>query len=294
MNTDKKIRLSYVLTTFNKLAYLKVTLPDLAAACKEDEEIIVYDGGSKDGTAEFLQDNFDKGLIHQFVSEKDFGEANGYNKAMLAAKGTLIKIISDDDAYDYEAISFCKEFMCAHPGVHLVAADGYGVNNLLQHNNFHRRYQVRDFNSWKQTRKPFIFCGLSIMLRKDALPLLGLWDPNFLIIDFEYALRVTKSKATIGWYSGVNYVNIVNEKSNSGNHWRRMEVEKEQLERLYLGKSPLISFKVKDAVKNIVRPLKYRLFPGRTYDPVPYAEIYKLSKQKLKDENASIKSEIFM
>ena len=40
--------LSYVLTTFNKLDYLKITLPLLIEARKPDEEIVVVDGGSTD------------------------------------------------------------------------------------------------------------------------------------------------------------------------------------------------------------------------------------------------------
>ena len=103
MNFNEK-NLSYVLTTYNKLSYLKVTVPQLLAACDEDDEIVVYDGGSTDGTREYFQKLFEEGKIHQFKSEKDFGEANGYNKAMLAAKGKIIKIISDDDAYYFPGI----------------------------------------------------------------------------------------------------------------------------------------------------------------------------------------------
>jgi glycosyltransferase involved in cell wall biosynthesis len=294
MMSANNIRLSYVLTTFNKLPYVKATLPDLIAACTEDEEIVVYDGGSSDGTKEYLEEQYKKGLIHQFVSERDFGEANGYNKAILSAKGELIKIISDDDAYDFEGIRKCKEFMLVHPDVQIVGGDGYGVNNLLQSNQFTRRHAINHFREWQATRTPFIFCGLSIIFRKDALPLIGFWNPNFLIIDFEYTLRVTASKARIGWYTGLIYVNIVNQQSNSGRHWKRMEMEREKLEFFYFGKKPLISFKVKDRVKNIFRPLKYRLFPSRPANPQSYEQVYMQSKQLLKAENEKLKHEVLV
>ena len=35
--------------------HLKVTLPYLIAACKFDEEIVIVDGGSTDGPAEYLK-----------------------------------------------------------------------------------------------------------------------------------------------------------------------------------------------------------------------------------------------
>ena len=45
------IALSYVLTTYNKLPYLRQVLERLVAARQADEEIVVVDGGSTDATA---------------------------------------------------------------------------------------------------------------------------------------------------------------------------------------------------------------------------------------------------
>ncbi|MBO9682925.1 MAG: glycosyltransferase [Flavisolibacter sp.] len=273
---------------------MKVTLPALIDACRKDEEIVVYDGESTDGTKEFLEELYQQKKIHQFVSEKDFGEANGYNKAMLNSRGEIIKIISDDDAYDFDAIRFCKDFMLQHKGLHLVAADGFGVNNLLQKNEFTRRYAINDFKVWKEVKKPFIFCGLSILLRKDAIPLLGLWSTNYLIIDFEYSLRVSSGKSKIGWFTGVNYVNIVNQRSNSGTQWKRMEIEKEQLQIQYFDKRPIISFKQKDGLKNLVRPLKRKLISNEPTNPLPYHEVYEQGMQLLKETNRSLEYEVLV
>ncbi|WP_460620260.1 glycosyltransferase, partial [Hymenobacter qilianensis] len=55
--------LSYILTTYNKLPYLKQVLERLMAARQEDEEIVVADGGSKDGTVEYLQGLYAAGRI---------------------------------------------------------------------------------------------------------------------------------------------------------------------------------------------------------------------------------------
>lgn len=283
-----KYNLSYVLTTFNKLSYLKSTLPDLIAACKDDEEIVIMDGGSTDGTREYIDALYQDKKVHQFISEKDYGEANGYNKAMLRANGELIKIISDDDAYYYPGIERCKKQMLENKDVQVVAADGFAVNNLLQHNDFSRRHNIEDFKKWKDCKTPFIFCGLSILFRKDAIPLIGLWDGNFIIIDFEFSLRITSSKVRLGWYEELFYVNIVNQQSNSGRHWKRMELEKERLEHFYLNKRKLVSYNTKDRFKEMLRPIKYRLFPTKIINPVSYEEIYKQSKEQLEFANKSV------
>ena len=95
--------LSYVLTTYNKLPYLRQVVERLVAARQPDEEIIVCDGGSSDGTPEYLSQLHQAGHIQQFVSERDKGEAHGFNKAMLRAKGELLKLVTDDDAFCYQA-----------------------------------------------------------------------------------------------------------------------------------------------------------------------------------------------
>src|ERR1700739_554911 len=124
----KNITLSYVLTTFNKLSYLKVTLPLLIEARKEDEEIVVVDGGSADGTKEFLSELHNQGKIQTFISEKDFGESHGFNKAFLNSKGDLIKIITDDDVYSFKIIQQCKSFMLQNTSVDILGFDGYSFD----------------------------------------------------------------------------------------------------------------------------------------------------------------------
>ena len=197
---SKEINLSYVITTYNKLQYLKVTLPFLIRACKSDEEIIVIDGGSKDGTPEYLEELYKKNEIHQYLSEPDKGEAHGFNKAMLRANGELIKIISDDDIYFFEAIESCKKFMIENKEYDLMAS------NIIQMNlsapkkisaDFIKNNE-RDFLDWKNGKRiNTFFCGLSLMMRRSSLPLLGLFNNYFKMIDIEYCVRVTSIKAKI-------------------------------------------------------------------------------------------------
>ena len=71
------------------------------------------------------------------------------------------------------------------------------------------------------------------MLRKSSLPLLGLFDPNFLIIDYEYTLRVTASKATLAWFTGSTFINIINSGSNSRKYLTRLYEEKLRLQKFY-------------------------------------------------------------
>src|SRR3989344_6121978 len=118
------ITLSYMMTTKNKLSYLKISLEKLIAAKKPDEEILVADGGSTDGTQEYLRVLKDSGKIDFFISEPDCGIAHAFNKLTLVAKGTFTTFITDDDVYSYPDISACKSFMLEHSDIDIICSEG--------------------------------------------------------------------------------------------------------------------------------------------------------------------------
>ncbi len=57
--------LSYIIATRNRLPFLKITLGKLINELQQDEEIVVVDGNSSDGTKEYLKELFKEGKIHQ-------------------------------------------------------------------------------------------------------------------------------------------------------------------------------------------------------------------------------------
>ena len=85
--------LSFIIATCNRLSFLKITLQKLIDELQPDEEIVVVDGNSTDGSKEYLQQLFNEGKIHQFISEPDKNQAHAWNKAMLMAQGIVIKKI---------------------------------------------------------------------------------------------------------------------------------------------------------------------------------------------------------
>lgn len=256
---DTNINLSYVITTFNKLPYLRITLPLLAEACRADEEIVIADGGSTDGTAEFLAQLKAKGKIHHFLSEKDFGEAHGTNKAILLARGKLIKIMTDDDVYSFKMIAECKNYMLTHQEIDILGTNGFYYNSMLSKQTaLISNDQSLLFKKWSDSNRSFMFTGLGIMFRNKSLALLGLFDPNFTIIDYEYTLRVTSSKAKLAWFTGHTFVNIINPNSNSRRYWRKLYQEKLRLHNFYGLKGNLLNYHYVNLRSKISSYLKKR------------------------------------
>ncbi|MBC7508479.1 MAG: glycosyltransferase [Ferruginibacter sp.] len=211
------IKLSYVLTTFNKLGYLETVIKDLIRNCMTGEEIIVIDGGSSDGTKEFLKTLFEEGKIHQYITEKDYGEAHGFNKGILMASGELIKVITDDDVFDFDVIQECKTYMLNNKSVDVLFANIASVNSSKRVGDlvFAKSY-VTWFREWQSGLiKNCFVCGLSILLRRTALPYIGLFDTSFKHVDVEYTVRITSRKVNVTFYTGLMVAAVMNADSIS-------------------------------------------------------------------------------
>ena len=207
--------LSYVLTTYNKLPYLRQVVERLVAARQPDEEIIVCDGGSSDGTPEYLSQLHQAGHIQQFVSERDKGEAHGFNKAMLRARGELIKLITDDDAFCYPAIREAKAFMLANPTVDVLS----GNTGLMQLENLNTASLYDDvadnFRRWLAHEEVVWMIGLPLLIRRASLALTGLFHTGVVQVDTEFTYRITSLKGvSIAWSTAMLSVRLENPQSN--------------------------------------------------------------------------------
>lgn len=239
------IKLSYLITTKNKLPYLKTRMDILLSQKSDDEEILIADGASTDGTVEYLKKLKQAGAIQYFISEHDYGEAHALNKLILVARGSLIKGITDDDVIYYPAIAACKTFMLEHLNIDIIGSEGGSFHKtfaaisekdplqLVRALNYTEAYHTHQRN-----QTPFSFCGLGVMLRCASLPVLGLWNTAFRAADTEFSFRTTAGPANIAWYTGYSFVNISNPQSVSLVYMKKIKNETDRLNKFYLNKNP--------------------------------------------------------
>lgn len=287
-----EITLSYILTTYNKLSYLKITLPLLIAARRPDEEIVIVDGGSSDGTKDYLEELYQQKLIQQFISEKDKGEAHGTNKAILMAKGLLLKIITDDDVFDFNIIAYCKQHLLAHTEIDMCGSDGFGISTLQENSLLTTRYS-EGFIEWKKTGAPFLFCGLSYLMRRSSISKLGLLSTQFKMIDLEYSIRVSAMKANIVFCNAYSFVNIASADSNSNKFYDNIKLEKDKLQKLYPDISNLNNRNnlyqgLKKMIKKVILPENSQSMPDPEASRNSYVSTVAFSLEVLKEKNKSV------
>jgi len=100
------------------LPYLKLCHASIADQ-GIDVEHVVADGGSSDGSANWLLES--KDIIS--ISEKDKGMYNALNKAIKMARGEIIGHLNCDEQYLPGTLEFVKSFFDSHVDIDFIAGD---------------------------------------------------------------------------------------------------------------------------------------------------------------------------
>jgi glycosyltransferase involved in cell wall biosynthesis len=230
--------MSYILGTRNKLEFLKESLPRLIAARQTDEEIVVVDGASTDGSAEYILKFKESGAIDQFITEPDSGEAHGFNKGLLLARGALLKVVSDDDVYDWSKVHECRRFMETRPDIPILsgmAADW----DVCAPGKITVQGYIHDFEKGP-TAPRFFFNCLPLMIRRCDLPLIGLFRSGFISVDLEFSLRVS-GIARVAYVNTPLVVRVYNPQSTGSKRHKEVIEEIKKLYAYYSLMSPFVS-----------------------------------------------------
>ena len=94
---ENKPLITVITPVLNNEKYLQECFDSLHTQNYKNYEHIVIDGGSRDETIKIIKDNEDK--IDFWVSEKDKGIYDAFNKGMKSSKGDIICFLNSDDLY---------------------------------------------------------------------------------------------------------------------------------------------------------------------------------------------------
>jgi len=94
---DPKPLLTVIVAVFNGAATLQQCIDSVARQTYPNKELIIIDGGSRDGTVDLLEANREQ--ISYWISEPDRGIYNAWNKGLARAKGEWICFLGADDYF---------------------------------------------------------------------------------------------------------------------------------------------------------------------------------------------------
>lgn len=95
-------KISIVTISYNAREYIAQTIESVISQSYKNIEYVVIDGGSTDGTAEVVRAY--SPYIDYFISEKDDGISDAFNKGINACTGELVFLLSADDFLQDDAL----------------------------------------------------------------------------------------------------------------------------------------------------------------------------------------------
>jgi glycosyltransferase involved in cell wall biosynthesis len=104
---DNKIKFSIITVSFNSVHTIEKTILSVLNQTYKNFEYIIIDGGSNDGTVDIIKKYEDK--LNYWISEKDLGISDAFNKGINASKGKIIGILNSDDWYELNALEIIDQ-----------------------------------------------------------------------------------------------------------------------------------------------------------------------------------------
>jgi glycosyltransferase involved in cell wall biosynthesis len=121
--------LSIVIANYNYGRFLEEAIQSVLSQSCNDYELIIVDGGSTDNSVEIIKKYEDK--IAWWVSEKDKGQSDAFNKGFAQAKGKFGCWLNADDILMPNAISVVVDYIKKNPKAEWVCGSSVFVDAHL-------------------------------------------------------------------------------------------------------------------------------------------------------------------
>lgn len=187
-------KISIITPSFNQVSFLKETVQSIHSQVVDLEiEHIIVDGGSTDGTVEYLQELGDQVI---WWSGKDKGQADAVNKGIRMATGEIIGWLNSDDLYLPGSLQAVVDHFGKHPGCRWL----YGRCRIIDKSGKERwkwitsykNARLKKFTYTKLLRENFI-SQPAVFFRKDLFEEAGPLDLGLhYAMDYDLWLRFGK------------------------------------------------------------------------------------------------------
>jgi glycosyltransferase involved in cell wall biosynthesis len=121
MSNPQNPLFSIVIANYNHGQFLEEAIQSILKQICKDYELIIVDGGSSDNSIKIIQKYKDK--ISWWISEKDHGQSNAFNKGFDKAKGDYFFWLNADDLLLPNSLIHAKNAIHNDPRIEWIAAN---------------------------------------------------------------------------------------------------------------------------------------------------------------------------
>lgn len=121
---------SILVPSFNGDPYIDEALDSALSQMNEADELIVQDGGSKDGSIERLRLKYADEPRVTIFSEPDEGQSDALEKALARARNSFVGWLNADDVYYPGALDIVRATLEANPSADVI----YGGSRIFDNN----------------------------------------------------------------------------------------------------------------------------------------------------------------
>ncbi len=163
-------------------------------------EIYIVDNGSKDGSVEFIEENYPSVKLVKFPHNTGFAPA--VNAGIKAASGQYLALINNDTVVDKNWVSELAAVLDSHPeigsvGCKMLAYDDHklldGVGDGYRRGGLPGRIGHREIDTGRFNTQRYILgaCGGAAVYKRSMLDDIGLFDEDYFayLEDVDIALR---------------------------------------------------------------------------------------------------------
>jgi glycosyltransferase involved in cell wall biosynthesis len=185
-------RVSVVVPSYNQGRFIEETIRSVLLQDYPNLELIVMDGGSRDGTVSILQ-RYDS-WIHCWLSEPDRGQTHAINKGLARATGEIFTYLNSDDLLHPGAVTRVVDAFQRNPDVAVVHGECVYVDEAG--GELFRRSATVDglldyLRIWERFATGNYITQPEAFIRREALTRVGEFREDLhSVMDFEMWLRL--------------------------------------------------------------------------------------------------------
>jgi glycosyltransferase len=202
---------SIITLTYNSANTIEKTLKSIKKQKYKNIEMVFVDNLSSDGTLEILNKYFDKRT--KFVSEKDKGIANAFNKGLEMSTGDVVGFLHSDDVFCDEdcVLSMVESFKNNRINFF------YANLNYVSKKNKLIRFWKADKNQGSKgknyLKKKINFGWMpphpTVYIKRNLIELNGKYNEEYSVsFDYDYLIRLTNNNSLEPFYLDKTFVNM--------------------------------------------------------------------------------------